>query len=108
MATLDRPALPDATRAAAAVLDSEIAGSLEGYTRFPNGTAFVPRDLADPFVLEMYRRTGVPVAIIADDGSVELLQPPSVLDRESARLALLALGAALVFLLLSRRPAAAP
>jgi hypothetical protein len=105
MATLDRPAPPDSARAAAAVLESEIAASLEGETTFPDGTAFVPRDLADPFMLEVYRREGTPVAIVADDGSVELLRQ-SPLEREDVKLALLALGAAIVLLLLSRRSAA--
>lgn len=105
MATIDRPTPTGGARRTAAVLDAEIAASIDGEPTYPDGTAFVPRDLADPFLLEGYRRSRTPVAIISEDGSVELVRP-RWLGPEELRLGVLIAALAIVFLLIRRRVSA--
>src|SRR5579859_4641403 len=99
MATVDGTARTAASDAASLVLDREIEASLRGETSYPNGTVFVPEDLAGEAVVGAYRAAGSPVAVVRENGSVDFL-PASSLKTERIVLGLLVAG--VVYWLLSR------
>jgi hypothetical protein len=103
MATVDRIWHSPASAAASRVLDADIEASLQGRKLHPDGTVFVPEDLATPETVEAYRREGSHVAIVSETGSVELRKPRLTQEEKLIIVALVA--AALVWLTRSRVPA---
>jgi hypothetical protein len=75
MATVDATWRSPASFAASHSLDAEIEASLAGSTRYPDGTVFVPEDLADDVLVKEYRSGGSTVAVVSDDGTIALLGP---------------------------------
>jgi hypothetical protein len=75
MATVDRTWRSPASLAASLALDTDIEASLSGEDLHPDGTVFLPEDLATPGAVESYRRAGSHVAIVSEAGSITLLRP---------------------------------
>jgi sensor domain CHASE-containing protein len=104
MATVDRVWRSPAAVAASRVLDEDVEASLEGSGMHPDGTVFIPEELATPDVVEGYRRDGSHVAIVSDVGSIELLRPRL---RTEEKLIILALVATALLLWITRSRAIA-
>jgi hypothetical protein len=100
MATVDAIGRSPASLAASHVLDAEIDASVMGAPEFPEGTVFVPEELAGDERIREYHADGRPVAVVRDDGGVDLLRPSRVRP-EAILIALI--GAAVVIWILSRR-----
>jgi hypothetical protein len=95
MATVDRVwRLPAA--AASRALDADIEASLAGHKTHPDGTVFIPKELATPDVVESYRREGSHVAIVSAGSRIELLRPRMKPD-ERLLLLCLAIAAAVLW-----------
>lgn len=94
MATVDAVRRSPASLAASHSLDAEIEASLSGSARYPDGTVFVPEDLARPELVEEYRAGGSPVAVVSEDGTVEFLRP-SLLRPETIAIGLIVAAAVL-------------
>ena len=75
MATLDRVWRSPASAAASRALDADIDASLDGRELHPDGTVFIPEDVATPQMIETYRRDGSHVAVVSEGGSIQLLRP---------------------------------
>jgi hypothetical protein len=75
MATVDRVWRSPAPTAASRALDADIEASLKGRELHPDGTVFIPEELATPETVESYRREGSHVAVVSEKGSVHLLSP---------------------------------
>ena len=103
MATVDRVWRSPAAVAASAALDRDIEASLSGHDLHPDGTVYIPRDLATRDAVESYRRDGSHVAIVSETGSIDLLRPRLRTDEKLLLIALVA--AALLWAIRSRVPA---
>ncbi len=75
MATVDRVWRSPASAAASRALDADVEASLHGRERHPDGTVFIPEELATSDIVEPYRREGSHVAVVLEDGSIDLLRP---------------------------------
>jgi hypothetical protein len=95
MATVDRVWRSPAAAAASRALDADIEASLRGRTTHPDGTVFIPEELATPDVVEGYRREGSHVAIVSASSEIEVLRPRL---RPEEKLLLCAAVATVVFL----------
>jgi hypothetical protein len=95
MATIDAPRRSSASLATSRSLDADVELSLSRSPAYPEGTVFVPLDLAEPRLIQEYRSRGLPVAIVHGDGQVDLLRPR--VRTETIVIALLA-AAAIVWL----------
>lgn len=104
MATVDRVWRSPAAAAASRALDADIDASLQDRELHPDGTVFIPDDLATPAVVEGYRRDGAHVAIVSDTGSIALLRP-RLKPEEKLILIVLAVAAAVLWASRSRMPA---
>lgn len=74
MATLDAPLGSLSSLAASRLLDDEIEASIAGSPMYPDGTVFVPEDLADEALIAGLRESGSPVAVVSKDERVTLLR----------------------------------
>jgi hypothetical protein len=105
MATVDAVMRSPGSLAASHALDAEIEASLAGEPTRPDGTVFLPEDLAESWLVEEYRASGSHVAIVSEDGGIELLRPSRF--RPEAIVIGLVLAAAVVWAI-SRGRAATP
>jgi hypothetical protein len=103
MATVDRVWRSPATAAASRALDTDIEASLAGHKTHPDGTVFIPKELATPDVVESYRREGSHVAIVSASSEIELLRPR--LRTDEKLLLCLAVAAAVFWAARARIPA---
>jgi hypothetical protein len=103
MATVDRVWRSPAAAAVSRALDAEVEASLDGRDLHPDGTVFIPADLATPDVVESYRREGSHVAIVSETGSIMLLRP-RLKSEEKLILVALAVAAAVLWASRSRVP----
>ncbi len=104
MATVDRVWRSPAAAAASRALDTDIEASLDGRELHPDGTVFIPDDLATPDVIESYRREGSHVAVVSEAGSIKLLRP-RLKAEDKLILVVLAVAAAVLWASRSRVPA---
>lgn len=101
MATVDRVWRSPALVAASRALDADIQASLHGRELHPEGTVFVPAELATPDIVEPYRREGSHVAIVSEDGSIDLVRP-RLKPEEKLVIVALAVAAAVLWATRSR------
>jgi hypothetical protein len=95
MATVDRVRRSPAAIAASRALDADIEASLEGREPHPDGTVFIPQDLASTELIESYRREGSFVAVVSETDAIDLHRPRLKTDEKLVLTALL--SAALLF-----------
>jgi hypothetical protein len=103
MATLDRAWRSPASAATSLALDAEIEASVIDRPAYPQGTVFVPSDLAGAEFVAEYVRARKPVAIVHDNGRVELRRPRP----RRALIAGLVIAGLVFWVLTRRRPAPA-
>jgi hypothetical protein len=101
MATVDRVWRSPASVAASRALDTDIEASLEGRELHPDGTVFIPEDLARPEIVERYRREGSHVALVSEAGSIDLLRP-RLSSEEKLLIVAVAIAAAVLWATRSR------
>lgn len=101
MATVDRVWRSPASTAASRALDADIEASLKGRELHPDGTVFIPEELATPETVEGYRREGSHVAVVSETGSVDLLSP-RLRPEEKLIIVALAIAAAVIWATRSR------
>jgi hypothetical protein len=104
MATVDRIWRSPAANAASRALDRDIEASLEGRDLHPDGTAFIPEDLATPDVVESHRRDGSHVAIVSETGAIKLIRP-RLKTEEKLIFVVVAVAGALLWAARARVPA---
>ena len=102
MATVDRIWQSPASAAASRAVDADIEASVDGRELHPDGTVFIPEDLATPQMIETYRRDGSHVAVVSETGSIRLLRPRL---RPEEKLIIAALAAAALLWLTRSRSA---